>query len=259
LLEIIREDGQYLWALCPQHNDVKTPNFCINKLEVNGKPKGFSHCFACSYTTQYSLEDVDKWSNIKAEVKTREPKDWDELQRTYERWDLEVRKHLKLSEMWKVNSLPLYSIGWDGAAHTFPMYYPNATISGIRRIFLDGSKCCVDGSKTGLFLPPPMEDNAVVCEGLSDSTVATHLGYFGIGKPSAGYGHGLVRDYLKNINYTGEVIICEDDDDAGTLSAVKLQKVLTDWDTRVVSPTGDLREHYNRYGVEETKKLLRGE
>lgn len=25
-LKLIREDDRYLWALCPSHNDIRTPN-----------------------------------------------------------------------------------------------------------------------------------------------------------------------------------------------------------------------------------------
>lgn len=257
-MEVIKETSELLWCLCPKHNDVKTPNLAINKVEMNGKPKGYTYCFACSYTTQYSPEDVDKWSNMKAEVKTREPKDWEELQRIYERWDLEARKHLELSKAWRVCSLPHYGIGWDGEAHTFPMFNADGNIVGIQRRFSNGKKCCVDGSKLGLFISFDMGGSKVVCEGLSDAVVATELGYCGIGKPSASYGHELVRDYLKNINYQDEVIICKDDDEAGTLSAVKLQNVLTYWPTRVVAPEEDLKFHYLKYGAEKTKELLNG-
>ena len=81
------------------------------------------------------------------------------------------------------DSLRALNIGWDGLAYTQPMQLPIGKIVGIQRRFPDGSKLCVDGSKSGFFAPSDLNGEAplFVCEGYSDLAALLTIGLVGVG------------------------------------------------------------------------------
>lgn len=261
-LNIIREDDRYLWCLCPNHNDVNTPNLCFNKTESNGKPKGYGYCYACGYRVDIPPEEVDKISKLKTICRKTVPINWVKLNEQYHMKTFISGKYHELEQQWDVKSLFKYGIGYDNEAHTFPMRNESGAIIGILRRFPDGHKVCIEGSQLGLFLPNMQITSVIVIvEGASDAAVATELGYYGIGLPSASFGHALVRKFLEDWNYYGKVLIVADADEAGKKSALKMKKFLTnkfEYGIIQMEKHGDLREHYLNEGKDETIKLLGG-
>ena len=256
---IQNETSEHLWAICTNHDDTNA-SLCINKVDKGKYKKGYAYCFGCSYTCQFSEKAVDAMSNKKSICRKRVPVDWHKLCRSFIKRIQEVS--IRLSDDWliSISVLKSFMIGWDGEAYTFPMFDEERNTVGIQRRFTDNSKRCVSGSQLGLFLADwnvTTTKGVVVCEGLSDAAIATHLGYCGIGKPSAGFGEDLVRKYLQNIKYDGDIIIVQDNDSAGRRSRVKLQMCLTDFNTRFVVPTTDLKDFYLKNGRNNTKALLR--
>jgi DNA primase len=256
-MKVYRETSEHLWLLCPSHKDVRNPNLCVNKTDCGKYPKGFAYCFACGYTTQFSEEAVDKMSKKKSICREKRPIDWENLVNKYK---LDSAPHIEyLAKQWKINyeDLLQYNAGWDGTAITFPMSNENENIIGISRRFPDGSKSCMEGSQLGLFISMMRGYKVVITEGFSDAAVASHLGYFGIGKPCASFGENIVRKYLENIEYNKEVIIVQDNDEAGQRSTDKLQLGLrSQWDLRIIVPEIDLKAYYLKYGFDKTVALL---
>lgn len=262
-MRIIREDSRYLYCLCPSHNDVKTPNLLINKAEINGKPKGFGYCFCCGYRIDVPPEEVDTMSKKKTICRKTVPIDWTELDKKYRMQTFLNGKYQELEREWNVKSLFKYGVGYDGKAHTFPMRNESGVIIGILRRFPDGHKVCIGGSQLGLFMPNiPITQPIVIVEGVSDAAVATELGYYGIGLPSASFGEKIVRKFLTLQKYYGIIRIVPDKDDAGEKSKDRLLKELSEWEsfgkTIVVNvpPHNDLKEYYLNEGKEKTIKLL---
>ncbi len=257
-MEIQKEDDEYLWGTClnPQHED-NNASLCINKVDSGKYKRGYGYCYSCGFTIQFSEEAIKKMSNKKSIARKKVPVDWLNLQYSYTERLYAVP--VKPSLDWKIplDILDMYCIGWDGQAWTFPMRDDYGSIIGMQRRFVDTTKYCVNGSQLGLFTPICSNKNVVITEGLSDATVATHLGYFGIGKPSAGFGEQIVRKYLENINYAGTIIIVADNDSAGVASKVKLQIALEEWDTKVIVPDTDLRQYYLDNGANTTRALLK--
>jgi len=259
-LNIVKEDDRYLWCLCPSHNDVKNPNLCINKTEINGKPKGYGYCYACGYRIDISPEEVDKMSVKKTIHRESIVIDWNKLNWDYKLQGGLVSETYELGNQWKVKCLFKYDIGWDNSAHTFPMRAEDRKIIGILRRFLNGRKICIGGSQLGLFLPNiQITLPVVIVEGLSDAAVATELGYYGIGLPSASFGHAMARKFLDNQNYSGRVLYVADANAAGKKSAEKMRNVLTnkfDYGIIEMEKYGDLREYYQNESKEQTELLL---
>lgn len=260
-LKVIKEDSRYLWSLCPSHHDVNTPNLCTNKTEINGKPKGYSYCYACGYRINVAPKEVDKMSKLKTISRKPRPIDWNKLNSDYQMQTFINGKYRELEQQWNVKSLIKYGIGWDSESHTFPMRSEDGTIIGIQRRLPCGGKLCVPGSQLGLFLPNmQITSTVVIVEGVSDGAVATELGYYGIGLPSASFGHDIVRKFLDNQNYSGKVLIIAEADAAGKKSAEKMRNVLTNkFECGIIQMEkyGDLKEFYLSEGKKKTVKLLR--
>ena len=256
-MEIQREDSEHLWCLCPNHDDTNA-SMCINKTDTGKYPKGFGYCYVCRHTINFSAETVDKMAKKKSICRKKVPVDWDCLVEHFLDNPSRIKEVNKLAKMWKISPPSYYYVGFDGEAIAIPMCNENEEYVGIQRRFSDGSKCCVDGSQLGLFIPDiSHEEIVVITEGFSDAAVATHLGYFGIGKPSAGFGDEIVRKYLESIEYKGDIIIVADNDNAGLKSAYTLQHTLGCWKTKVVIPDTDLKDYYLKNGKNTTKALLR--
>lgn len=259
-MEIQREDDEYLWGTClnPQHED-NNASLCINKTDSGKYKRGFGYCYSCSFTIQFSEEAIKKMSNKKSIARKKVPVDWDSLVNKFINNPTTTVEVNKLSHSWGVSTLYHYRLGYDGGAITIPMWNEGCDICGILRRFKDGSKMCVHGSQLGLFLPDVAVEKVVITEGFSDAAVATHLGYRGIGKPSAGFGEQIVRKLLESEGYKGKIIIVQDNDAAGKRSTIKLQDALKKWETKVVIPesSNDLKEYYLKNGTNTTHTFLR--
>ena len=233
-----------------------------NKCEINGKPKGYAYCFSCGHTAQYSPEWVNKMSKKKTKrFREKQPINWTKLVLQYHNYLDKNNIPLKLS----IETCHLYLVGWDGEAWTIPMFNDKFIPIGIQRRFPDSSKSCVEGSQLGLFLPGAMSyqdtKKIVICEGFSDAATATECGFYGIGYPSASYGHKFVVDFLVRASVSN-VTIVSDNNSAGRKSSEKISKMLRTKliGNRIVSvePYKDLRNFHECKGKEETFNLLKG-
>jgi len=160
-MKTYKEDNEYIWLFCPNHDDKKTGNLCVNKIDSDKYPKGFSYCYACGYTTQFSEEAVDKMigksrfsSKIKSICRKKIPIDWEKLVRIYCLSDITEQKSWKLATKWKVCSFGYYDVGYDynNKAITVPMRDEDEKIIVIQRRYPCGGKRCVEGSQLGLFI-----------------------------------------------------------------------------------------------------------
>ena len=260
-LKPIREDDRYLWILCPSHNDVNTPNLCVNKTEINGKPKGYGYCYACGYRIDIDPREIDKMSKRKTVCRKTVPIDWKNLTDTYVREIDRTWAWVHLAKEWNVKPIVLnyYNIGFDTQAFTAPMKNENGEITGVLRRFPDGRKICVNGSQLGLFMPNKPITQPVVVEGVSDAAMITELGFWGLGLPSASFGHDIAKKFLDNQNYSERVLIIADADAAGKKSAKKMRKVLTSRCKCVIMEPEigkDLRDFVDIKGKEYVKKWI---
>jgi DNA primase len=156
-------------------------------------------------------------------------------------------------------SVKAFCCGWDGKNYTFPLRDHCNNIVGIQRRRPDNSKRSIRGSIAGLFLPQGMEyhsDVVFVCEGLSDTVTAFNLGFFAIGRMSATTGTMELKRLLCN----KRVVIVGDNDETGRKAAEHLARKLGNTVTRGAiryPPEGkDLREFFNKKGIDETRKFL---
>lgn len=264
---ITDESNRFLYARCPFHKETKS-SLCINRMPNNGKPKGFFCCFGCMTTGEISPAEVDELSkNITPIIKAN----GQDLV-----IDFEVRHHeyflrefrdccgVYLAEKWNVSPAVIteLGIGWDGFAHTIPMYELNKIV-GIQRQFTAGFKCMVSGSSLGLIVPMTMATGNVlfIPEGASDLAMLLDMGYCGIARPNALVGKELVYNWLRRYNPVYDlIVIVADNDEAGHKGAIKLQDHLDSEHTRtkIVIPGSykDIRHMAQKRGKEYTKNYL---
>ena len=265
-LKVIEESGKYIWCYCPFHNDTERPNLCINKIEYRGKPIGYYFCYACGALGKISEKQVDKLATKKGYVKKSRLVNWCQLAVQY---TAGVLSQNYPGDFIYEESSEDYMLGWDSfdEHYTAPMYNAEQKVIGIHTRFLDGTKRSIEGSKLGLFLPQwsiePQRlegKTIIICEGLSDTLVAYHCtGLYSIGLPSATFGHTIVRDFLKNISFNGDITVVVDCDEAGFESVNKLTEILKNqYPLMVILPTPylDLYENYKHCEVEKIRKLL---
>jgi len=260
-LEVKDESGKYLYVCCPYHND-SIASLCINKVENNGKPVGFYYCFGCGKSGEITPEQVDKLATKKGYSKKLKLVNWCKMAIEFTAGRLS--QNYPGDFVYK-GSGDAYIIGWDSfdACYTYPMWDAAQEVVGIHTRDLDGTKRSIEGSRLGLFLPvfiTDVNETIIICEGLSDTLVAYHCtGLNSIGLPSATFGHTIVRDFLKNTHFKGNIIIVCDSDEAGFDSAHKLVNILDKkYPITVVLPTPyeDLRCFYEHCGLNNTTKLL---
>lgn len=262
-LTVSSESGQYLTCLCPFHKD-SIASLVINKVEHNGRKKGYYYCFGCNKSGKISEEQVDKLARKKGYTKKAKLVNWHKTAVEFTAGCL-VKDYP--GDFIYEESSEDYIIGWDGKCYTAPMYSAVQEVIGIHTRALDGTKRSIEGSRLGLFLPhwfiEPWKlegKTIIVCEGLSDTLVTAHCsGLYSIGLPSATFGHTIVRDFLKNIDFNDNIIIVSDNDEAGFESVSKLTEILDNqYPITVILPTpySDLYDHYKHCGVEVTKMLL---
>lgn len=105
----------------------------------------------------------------------------------------------------------------------------------------------------------------IVCEGMSDTIIATECGFCAIGKPSAQFGDQLVLRFLQKNNIQNVTIVADDCDKpyknaVGQRAAKRLNMLLREQgiNSRVVVFHGakDLRDYYNKFGKKACQKVL---
>jgi hypothetical protein len=120
-------------------------------------------------------------------------------------------------------SLLRLGMGWDERAYTFAMSDAKGHIIGIRRRFIDGSKCCVAGSQIGLFIPTGLSgEEILICEGPTDTAAALSLGFDAVGRPNCNSGNDILIRFVK----AKPVVIVSDNDEAGKVGAEGLARQL---------------------------------
>ena len=148
------------------------------------------------------------------------------------------------------NSLKRLQTGWTGKAYTFPMSDQGGKIIGIRTRFPNGTKRCVKGSRTGLFIPEGLSksDLLLILEGESDTAAALDLGFNGVGRPGCGQATQMLRSFCKSWD---EVVIVGDNDGPGRQGAEKLARSLALYckQAKVIYPP---------QGVKDIRQWLKG-
>lgn len=256
---VSEESGQYLTCLCPYHKD-SIASLVINKVEHNGRKKGYYYCFGCGKSGKISEERVDKLAEKKGYTKKPRPVNWHKMAVEFTAGCLSSNYP---GDFIYNGSRHDYIVGWNNGHYTVPMCNAIQEVIGIHTRDLDGTKRCMENSKLGLFMPAwevAINEPIIICEGLSDTLVALHCtGLYSLGLPSATFGHTIVRDFLKNISFDGNIIVVSDNDPAGYESTHKLVDILDEvYPVSVILPTpySDLYENYKHCGLESTRKLL---
>lgn len=223
-LKISKEDDHDIWCFCPNHADNKTPNFLVSK---TGKYAGYGKCFACGYYVKVDMEGRRKI--VKAQ-RIPNPINWNALNELYKSNYMTANKPFI---KWNVtpDTLKLMNIGFDGEAHTFPVFKNRKTMVGIQRIFNDNSKKLVHNSRIGMFIPhsyTTAKDYTVITEGVSDTAMAVDLNLNVIGRLSANCCEDIITDIFRNLLVKDRIIIIlADRDSAGINGATKLATYLT--------------------------------
>lgn len=263
--KVVDESNRFLYALCPFHKDTK-PSLCINRVPNNNKPKGFWYCYGCAKHGEISSQEVDELSkNITSiQIIKKSNIDFDTLHNEYFLREFTNDCGKLLAAKWNVSPTVIseLGIGWDGMAHTIPMYELDKII-GIQRQFTAGYKCMVSGSQLGLIVPMTMATGNVlfIPEGASDLACLLDMGYHGIARPNALVGKELVYNWLRRYNPVYDlIVIIGDNDEAGIRGAHELQDYIDSEHSRTkitIAPRcKDLREEIAWNGKEYVKNSL---
>jgi len=263
-IQIDRITRKHAIAYCPHHEDNNTPNLYIN---ITDNYYGHWVCWACGMRGIFTEKEMREL-NLSKSKKRQKPIniDWASLIETY-RSNL---SHYSLS--YSLNTLldideVYYNYGWDGEAYTFSMCNAKEEIIGIQRRFPDGTKCCVEGSQLGIFIPSYLKptEPVFITEGASDMLAVCDLGLYAIGKPSATAGEDIIVKYLSN-NNLNNIILLPDKDEAGTKSAYSLfaKLVFKGFRVRIYNKfhetfATDIREYISYVGKECAKYDLEEE
>lgn len=223
--------GNRAWCCCPWHDDVYRPNLSITLTkDYYGRYK----CWACGKIGRLSKKQM-------VSLNLSEHESYKDCNNYKVRWGSLVNDYvnalnrLPLIKTALINSLgvsdscfALWNIGYDGQAYTIPMMSSCEEIDGIQRRFPNSKKCCVTGSKLGMFKSEKwIESNnpIYICEGFSDTICVEDLGFQAIGRPHCHYIEGII-DYLYYIDGCIEgyesIIIIPDNDEVGKSGAGKL-------------------------------------
>jgi len=252
-LRVVRENEQMIIAYCPFHNDKSRPNLQVDK---TGPYAGRFICWACGAKGAVKgLHIEHKEPRVAVSV------EWEMLSHIY-RTHLTKAALSRLMDYWSLRhkeTLFRMAVGWTGQAWSFPLYNDLFKIIGIQRIYPEGHKRTVRGSKMGLLLPAQIcwYRPIIVCEGVSDTATAIDIGLNAIGKTCATGGDNILKSLIPSIL---SVIIMADNDDAGITAAKKLKKELTNKNrnvTIIMPEKGkDLREWVKIVGAENVKKRI---
>lgn len=263
-LNIVRVDRHRATAFCVFHKDTNKPNLSIS---LEPEYYGCYKCWACGVTgkltevqmQQLQLKQVDDYKQ-----RRNFRWNWYHLQRVYcdnlKRFPLFLDGLANEFNVTK-QTLTNWSIGYDGRAITIPMSNNYGCI-GIQRRFPDGYKCCVDGSRLGLFINTGFADDDIVyiCEGFSDAVAVYDLGFQVIGRPNCKF-----TKYIEDIffeadgEFYGEIVIIPDNDEVGLLGANELADILADYfNVYLFTFDGakDIREYIKLKGKDYVRKEL---
>lgn len=98
-----------------------------------------------------------------------------------------------------------FGVGWDGrfCAYAIPMFDPGNQVVGIHLRKPDGTKLCVKGSTTGLFLSTlPGLSESVITEGATDAMAAAQLGLWPVGRSGASVATKMLQQISKGLRIT---------------------------------------------------------
>jgi DNA primase len=250
---------------CNWHEE-KNPSLNISLVEPY---YGNYKCFGCGVRGKLSLKEM-KGLGLEMKKKKRDKPiniDWGSLGKAYYHSAVNSRIITVLSNKWGVlyNSIDVFNCGWDGESFTFPMRNQAGQVIGIQRRFLEGKKCCVEGSQLGLFIPlfhdiPP--ESIFITEGVSDAAAVYDLGFDAIGRPSCNSCEGMIVDWLNANECIETVIIIPDNDLVGQGGAKLLADLIctnTEKDVDVFEfndKCKDIREYIQKVGKERVRREL---
>lgn len=268
-LEVITENGSELWCLCPFHQDKKRPNFLVSK---TGKYAGYGKCFACGKFCRVNVEGKVRMSKLKDRPIAL---NWEALSKAYRRYRNIDYYLTKLAYKWDVSYRTIRGLecGWNGEAWTIAVRNELCDIVGIQRIYPNGDKKLVSGSRVGVFIPTFLRKSIVggvrgfpvlICEGVSDTAVALDLGFNVIGRLSCTCGNEILKTLIKGMT----VIIVSDNDKPGRKGAQKLATDLTKYNkvgiiypdehsSNSVENIKDLRDWVQICGKQNPKRYIK--
>jgi len=269
-LRIVSENEDELLCFCPFHVETK-PSFIISK---KGKYAGWGKCFGCGkFVSAKSLGLNMKVERIK---KSKVNVNWNcILKNSISPNTIFWLNYLAIEWNVDINVLRSFNVIWDTtqriSSYFIPVYNENGIIIGIQKRYPDGQKIMIKGSKLGIFASSAIlqgvgllknNPTLLVCEGLSDSVVATYLGFNAIGRISCTSSTDVITKFVKRLLTKGlkQVIIIADADDVGTTGADKLHKKLSKLvNCDILCPLvgKDLREYYNHCGYSTTKNWIK--
>jgi len=110
----------------------------------------------------------------------------------------------------KFESLVDLHTGWDGDAWTTPMRNATGRMIGLQRRFVDGTKLCWLGSRSGLFIPDSLngENPVFIAEGASDTAALVGIGLPTVGLFNAG---GNAEQIIRLLAGRGAVLVADND------------------------------------------------
>ena len=234
---------------CPHHKDTN-PSLVVT---LDGQHTGKWYCFSCGRAGQLNKKQLEKLMAKKPKRTTPLNIDWLQLVRDYEINFLRE----EMNHPWNLPHLidVQLNIGWDGEAWTFPMRNADSQIIGIQRRFPDGFKCCVEGSKNGLFIPQIKFDQIIyITEGVSDLAYLLWTGLSGIGRMNCQMIDEVVEFFKFNYKFHTPCVIA-DNDKPGLKGGKQLAKKL---DCQMIVPKDykDVKDWITNEGKETVKEKL---
>lgn len=253
-------------------NDKRAMAYCINpkhkdnnpslEITLTGEHTGDYYCHGCGISgtlTKSVLQQILSRKMYSKEDKRTNPINWKELSDKYST----DYPNMVRSKPFNVSQyvLELLGCGWDGEAFTFPFTNEDDEIIGIQRRFPDGFKCCIDGSRLGLFIPKLLFSDPtilIICEGVSDTATVLDMSYPAIGRPNNDSCNEMVLSWLTNHKIKFNIYIMADNDEAGITGANKLSELLELPKHHIIYPMSgkDIRASVESRGKENIQKWL---
>lgn len=258
-LNIVTENEYELWCRCPAHRDINRPNLWVTK------DNGLGYCFACGFKCRV------KGLNMKVErvKKSKVNVNWNcILKNSISPHTMFWLNYLAIEWNVDINVLRSFNVIWNTtqriSSYFIPVYNENGIIIGIQKRYPDGQKIMIKNSKLGIFKPSNLkiQDTLFVCEGFSDSTVLTHLGFPTIGRISATSSGDVIVKFVKLAPTLKTIVIISDGDDVGGTGAEKLKTKLDKlgkYDIMIIYPLlgKDAREQYQLKGAKFTQDWIK--
>jgi len=263
-LKILQIGNNNIWALCPYHNDTNRPNLSISIVD---KYYGHYKCWACpaeGWLSESQKQSLRTDIMSKKYNKPYNPIDWVALNNVYRDCYIGLYPDIPFN----VNRQTLWQLrcGWciENNAYTFPFRNENNEIIGIQLRYPDGSKCCIEGSRLGLFIPQGIDwskqDTIFITEGVSDLATLLDMEFIGIGRPSANSCEDLITAFHTNCAEEVNYWIMTDGDAVGCKAAINLKYKMRYFGlvTNIIYPNKykDLREWVSIEGKDKVKEVL---